>query len=65
MTSENIDCPKTLELASDLADQVVESRMGSERWTGRGTGKDLYYTEEAQDMFNEYYDMFLETIRSK
>jgi len=45
-----------MELASDLADMVVESRIGPTRWVM--AGNDERYTEEAQAIFNEYYEAF-------
>lgn len=52
-----------IEVASELADRDLVSSYGDEGWKHRfpnGIVSDLgdgtYYTEEAQDFFNERYD---------
>jgi hypothetical protein len=55
-----------IELASELADKDLETHFGENRWTTpTDTEEDedvLIYTEEAQDLFNEYYDYYFDII---
>ena len=49
-----------LELASELAHKVVEKEMKSHlRIDSDGS---VVYTEEAQDLFNEWYDYYYDLI---
>ena len=62
---ENITINK-LELASELAHhELVENwYMGlADIWEDE-TAPVIVYTEEAQDIFNEYYDKFITLIES-
>lgn len=49
-----------VELASELADKDLESHFGQKRWIE--SDDELIYTEESQDLFNEYYDYYFEII---
>ena len=54
-----------LELASELAHEVVKERSGySENIYEDDTADVKVYTENAQDIFNDYYDMFLTIIEN-
>ena len=55
-----------VELASELADKDLEGHFGQNRWTSiDDTNEDtLIYTEEAQDLFNEYYDYYYSVIEN-
>jgi hypothetical protein len=49
-----------VELASELADKDLETHFGQNRWIENDD--ELSYTEEAQDLFNEYYDYYFDII---
>jgi len=49
-----------VELASELADKDLESHFGQKRWIE--SDDELIYTEESQDLFNEYYDYYFDII---
>lgn len=49
-----------VELASELADKDLETHFGQNRWIE--SDDELSYTEEAQDLFNEYYDYYFDII---
>ena len=50
-----------VELATELADQDLESHFGGNRWVEAGDDE-LVYTEEAQDLFDDYYDYYYSVI---
>ena len=49
-----------IELASELSDKDLETHFGQKRWIE--SDDELSYTEEAQDLFNEYYDYYFDII---
>jgi hypothetical protein len=49
-----------LELASELADKDLETHFGQNRWLE--SDDELRYTDEAQDLFDEYYDYYYQII---
>jgi len=49
-----------VELASELADKDLETHFGQNRWIE--SDHELSYTEEAQELFNEYYDYYFDII---
>jgi hypothetical protein len=49
-----------LELASELADKDLETHFGKNRWLE--SDDELRYTDEAQDLFDEYYDYYYQII---
>lgn len=49
-----------VKLASELADKDLEGHFGQKRWIENDD--ELIYTEEAQDLFNEYYDYYFNII---
>lgn len=54
-----------LELASELANMEMENnRKAGEITTMEDENGCIIYTEEYQDIFNEYYDKYLELIES-
>ena len=61
---ENITINK-LELASELAHSELEENWSEsiDIWEDE-TSTITVYTEEAQDIFNEYYDNYLTLIKS-
>lgn len=61
---ENITINK-LELASELAHKELENNWSDsiQIWEDE-TAAITVYTEEAQDIFNEYYDNYLTLIES-
>ncbi len=61
---ENITINK-LELASELAHEKLMDRWSDsvQIWEDE-TAAITVYTEEAQDIFNEYYDNYLTLIKS-
>jgi hypothetical protein len=61
---ENITINK-LELASELAHKELENNWSDsiQIWEDETAGITVY-TEEAQDIFNEYYDNYLTLIES-
>lgn len=64
MTNEHITINK-LELASELAhEKLVENWSGTIQIFENDTADETNYTDEAQDIFNEYYDNYLELIES-
>lgn len=54
-----------IELACELANNRVVDEMtkGSDIYEQHTNG-DTYYTEEAQDLFNQWYDYYLSIIES-
>jgi hypothetical protein len=57
ITPENVN-----EVAADLAeDQVAWHLRGQKIWYDAPNG-DQHYTERAQDLFNQYYDLFTDSI---
>jgi hypothetical protein len=64
MTNEHITINK-LELASELAhEKLVKNWSGTIQIFENDSDTITYYTDEAQDIFNEYYDNYLELIES-
>jgi len=61
---ENITINK-LELASELADKELQDnwRDSIQIWEDETAGITVY-TDEAQDIFNEYYDKYLTLIET-
>jgi hypothetical protein len=54
-----------IELASELASKKLEAEWSeSIRIFNDEEAEELTYTEEAQDIFNENYDYYLELIES-
>lgn len=55
-----------LELASELAHQIVLDKftISKKEWGFIQEDGDSYYTEEAQDIFNESYDYYLNLIEN-
>lgn len=54
-----------LELASELANQkVIDKCNGLVQVFEEDDNGDTHYTETAQELFNEYYDHYLEMIES-
>jgi hypothetical protein len=51
-----------VELASELADKDLEGHFGQNRWIE--DDDTLVYTEESQDLFNEYYDYYYSLIEN-
>jgi hypothetical protein len=49
-----------LELASELADKDLVTHFGENRWVE--SDDELRYTDEAQDLFDEYYDYYYQII---
>ena len=47
---------KKIEEAIEYADAKVAERFGDSRWTE--TDGTEHYTDRAQDLFNEYYDIY-------
>ena len=46
-----------IEVSSDIAEQLVENRIGAHlTWQTSEEGSEVF-TEEAQDLFNEIYDI--------
>ena len=46
-----------IEVSSDIAEQLVENRIGAHlTWQTSKDGSECF-TEEAQDLFNELYDI--------
>ena len=46
-----------IEVSSDIAEQLVENRIGTHlTWQTSKDGSECF-TEEAQDLFNELYDI--------
>ena len=46
-----------IEVSSDIAEQLVENRIGSHlTWQTSKDGSECF-TDEAQDLFNELYDI--------
>ena len=46
-----------IEVSSDIAEQLVENRIGAHlTWQTSEDGSECF-TEEAQDLFNELYDI--------
>ena len=46
-----------IEVSSDIAEQLVENRIGTHlTWQTSEDGSECF-TEEAQDLFNELYDI--------
>ena len=46
-----------IEVSSDIAEQLVENRIGAHlTWQTSEEGSEVF-TEEAQDLFNELYDI--------
>ena len=46
-----------IEVSSDIAEQLVENRIGTHlTWQTSEEGSEVF-TEEAQDLFNEIYDI--------
>ena len=46
-----------IEVSSDIAEQLVENRIGAHlTWQTSKDGSECF-TEEAQDLFNEIYDI--------
>ena len=46
-----------IEVSSDMAEQLVENRIGAHlTWQTSEDGSECF-TEEAQDLFNELYDI--------
>jgi len=60
---ENITV-NALELASELADQKLRADWSESITIDAGDGEEVFYTEEAQDLFNEYYDKYFTLINS-
>jgi hypothetical protein len=54
-----------IELASELANNRVVDEMAKESdiYSLHSNG-DTFYTEEAQDLFNQWYDYYLSVIES-
>jgi hypothetical protein len=64
MTNEHITINK-LELASELAhEKLVKNWSGTIQIFENDSDTITYYTDEAQDIFNEYYDNYLDLIES-
>jgi hypothetical protein len=49
-----------VELSSELADKDIETHFGENRWIE--SDDELIYTEEAQSLFDEYYDYYYQII---
>ena len=49
-----------VELSSELADKDIETHFGENRWIE--SDDELIYTEEAQNLFDEYYDYYYQII---
>ena len=61
MTTLHMDNKK---LAAELAEALVEDRMGKHMvWEDREDGSEGL-TEEAQDVFNDIYDIILNNLES-
>jgi len=57
ITPENVN-----EVAAELAeDQVAWHLRGQKIWWDADNG-DQHYTERAQDLFNQYYDLFTDSL---
>lgn len=54
---------KVLELASDLAHLRVTESNCQKIWKDEDS-EVLEYTEEAQDLFNEYYDVYEDMVKN-
>lgn len=50
-----------LELASELADKKVKEELIGEP-VYKETDEGLFYTEQAQDLFNDYYEDLLDFL---
>lgn len=54
-----------IELASELANnRVVDEMAKTSDIYEQHTNGDTHYTEQAQDLFNEWYDYYLSIIES-
>ena len=50
--------PNINQLSSEIATEIVEHRIGSHlTWECDESGDCISFTEEAQDLFNELYDI--------
>jgi len=47
---------KKIALICSIAELLVEARMTDPVWTTSSTG-DVHFTDEAQDLFNDTYDI--------
>ena len=57
ITPENVNA-----MAADLAeDQVAWHLRGQKIWYDAPNG-DQHYTERAQDLFNQYYELFTDSL---
>ncbi len=54
----------SLELASELAHQRLEQDPTLSQIYVNDTNAITYYTDEAQDLFNEWYDYYLTAIEN-
>jgi hypothetical protein len=53
------------EMAAELAeDQVAWHLRGQKIWYDAPNG-DQYYTEQAQELFNQYYDLFTDATNQE
>jgi hypothetical protein len=51
-----------LELASELADDRLRNELSASEIYVISKDSTTYYTDKAQDLFNEYYDHYLTII---
>jgi len=49
--------PNINQLASEIATEIVEHRLGEQATWEYDEGGQYAFTEQAQDMFNELYDI--------